>query len=370
MARGSGAGLELSVYRMTVTVLMLRAGADSCDFVGLAPDAYTTGDLCDGVVSGHGSAAAGAGIASTSAGMLAQPGAQSAGSGHVRRCQPAAGWAACESGIGLRGPPPARPVTAWPRPPRILALLAWLEVDGIWLSIGGPKHPGIARGVGPDDRRRPRLRTGSGGCAWTGSSAPCPGCAPPHPQSGQGCPDPLGPGPAPHPARAGPGAAAGGRSVWRRSPRKNGATSSIGGGTHPGTGSKAATTQVLKASVAFARGGCIPTGPPGAWSIRHWCRVWDPGVLVRRSSMCPWRPSSPWAGSPNCATTRHRAEATCSPLRARLAEVPVGHLSGVLPGWGFSALQGPALHHVGVRDPQPCGLRDVRLCVEGGLAAD
>ena len=46
---------------------------------------------------------------------------------------------------------------------------------------------------------------------------------------------------------------------------------------------------------------------------------------------------------------------TRSPLRARPAEVPVGHLPGVLPERGLPALQGPVLHHVGVRDPQPYG---------------
>ena len=55
-------------------------------------------------------------------------------------------------------------------------------------------------------------------------------------------------------------------------------------------------------------------------------------------------------------------------LPVPLAEIPVGHLPGVLPGWGLPHCKARCFTMPGFAIPG--GLRDVRLRVAGGLAED
>ena len=145
-------------------------------------------------------------------------------------------------GCGGGGPPPCGGMCRrWPpalTPDPQAKLSPWVEVDETWLSIGGAKRPvavvlgpegrtagsasersrlrlgrlvhglGRAQGAGRDDRRRPGLRPGPGSVG-PGPATVCRahaahrGAA--HPGYRRGRPDPLGPGPAAHPATPGPG---------------------------------------------------------------------------------------------------------------------------------------------------------------------
>ena len=192
---------------------------------------------------------------------------------------------------------------------------------------------------------------------------PCPGRAPPQPRSGQGCPHPPG-SPAPHPATAGLGAAASGRPGWRRNtPQK---------WSHQ-------LDRRRNASGDWKRS-CADAGPEGIGCVRaerlHPHRssgsVAHPALVACAGPGCLYavRSSIVFLGSyfaPGRFTELCNDPAPRG-LPVPLAEIPVGHLPGVLPGWGAPALQGPVLHHAGIRDPG--GLRDVRLRVAGGLAED